>query len=75
MPFEAKPNTCGLFDNTRNDKSDLTGGIKIECPQVPRDFRVVAERVAQDFAERAGLDQPRAEAEGGKRNSHHDCEQ
>jgi hypothetical protein len=22
--FQPKPNTCGLFDNTRNDRSDLS---------------------------------------------------
>ena len=33
MAFTSKPNTCGLFDTTRNDKSDLTGQIQIECPK------------------------------------------
>jgi len=33
MAFQAKPNICGLFKNTRNDKSDLTGQIEIECPK------------------------------------------
>ena len=33
MPFVSKPSTYGLFDNTRNDKSDLTGQIHIECPK------------------------------------------
>src|SRR5262245_16779353 len=32
MAFEAKPNSCGLFKNTRNDKSDFEGKIEIECP-------------------------------------------
>src|SRR5262249_14115224 len=32
MAFEAKPNSCGLFKNTRNDKSDFGGKIEIECP-------------------------------------------
>jgi len=32
MAFQAKPNICGLFKNTRNDKSDLTGQIEIACP-------------------------------------------
>jgi hypothetical protein len=31
--YQPKPNTCGLFDNTRNDRSDLTGQIQIECPR------------------------------------------
>ena len=38
MPFEAKPNSCGLFENTRNDKSDLTGQIQIECPKCHATF-------------------------------------
>jgi hypothetical protein len=33
MAYQQKSNTCGLFDNTRNDKSDLTGQIQIECPK------------------------------------------
>jgi hypothetical protein len=33
MAYQQKPNTCGLFDNTRNDRSDLTGQIQIECPE------------------------------------------
>lgn len=33
MAYIPKPNTCGLFDNTRNDKSDLSGEIKLECPK------------------------------------------
>ena len=33
MPYEQKPGACGLFDNTRNDKSDLSGSIQIECPK------------------------------------------
>jgi hypothetical protein len=33
MAFEAKLNTCALFRNDRNDKSDLTGRIEIACPQ------------------------------------------
>ena len=40
--------------------------------RVSRDFRVVGERLAQDFPERAGLDQRRAEAEVGKRNRYSD---
>jgi hypothetical protein len=31
--FQPKPNTCGLFKNDRNDKSDVTGQIEIECPK------------------------------------------
>ena len=31
MAFEAKPNSCGLFKNTRNDKSDFEGKIEIGC--------------------------------------------
>ena len=33
MAFEPKLNSCGLFRNDRNDKSDLTGQIEIECPE------------------------------------------
>jgi hypothetical protein len=33
MAYMQKPNSCGLFENTRNDKSDLTGQIHIECPK------------------------------------------
>jgi hypothetical protein len=33
VPFEQKPNSCGLFDNTRNpNKSDQSGNIEIVCP-------------------------------------------
>jgi hypothetical protein len=32
MPYESKPNECGLFENTRNNKSDLTGQIEVVCP-------------------------------------------
>jgi hypothetical protein len=33
MAFEPKLNSCGLFRNDRNDKSDLTGQIEIESPK------------------------------------------
>ena len=33
MAFEPKMNQCGLFKNTKNDRSDLTGQIQIECPK------------------------------------------
>jgi len=33
MAFAAKPNTGGLFENTKNDRSDLSGQIEIECPR------------------------------------------
>jgi hypothetical protein len=33
VAYTTKPNTCGLFENTRNDKSDLTGQIQLECPK------------------------------------------
>ena len=33
MGFIPKSNNCGLFENTRSDKSDLTGQIQIECPR------------------------------------------
>lgn len=33
MAYEQRPNSCGLFENTRNDKSDLTSQIQIECPK------------------------------------------
>ena len=32
MAFEQKLNECGLFDNTRNDRSDLSGSITIARP-------------------------------------------
>ena len=33
MAFVKEPNTCGLFDNTRNpNKFDLTGSIELVCP-------------------------------------------
>jgi len=32
MAYEQKLNTCGLFTNTKNDRSDLSGQITIECP-------------------------------------------
>jgi hypothetical protein len=32
MAFQPKDNECGLFINTRNDKSDLDGVIAVECP-------------------------------------------
>jgi len=33
MAYIAKPNTAGLFENTKNDRSDLTGQIQLECPR------------------------------------------
>jgi hypothetical protein len=33
VAYMQKPNSCGLFENSRNDKSDLTGQIHIECPK------------------------------------------
>jgi hypothetical protein len=30
--FQPKQNEAGLFANTRNDKSDFTGRIELECP-------------------------------------------
>jgi hypothetical protein len=33
MAFEPKLNSCGLFRNDRNDKSDFTGRIDIVCPK------------------------------------------
>jgi hypothetical protein len=33
MAFTPKLNTCGLFKNERNDRSDFTGQITIECPR------------------------------------------
>lgn len=33
MAFEAKLNTCGLFKNDRNDRSDFSGRIEVECPR------------------------------------------
>jgi hypothetical protein len=66
MAFEAKPNSCGLFENTKNDRSDLTGQIQIECPRCHARLGVVGERVAQFIAERARLHQPRPDAEVGK---------
>jgi hypothetical protein len=33
MAYQPKPNTCGLFKNDRNDKSDLSGQIEIEYPR------------------------------------------
>jgi hypothetical protein len=31
MAFQPKLNSGGLFKNTRNTKSDMTGSIQIEC--------------------------------------------
>lgn len=33
MAFTPEPNSRGRFENTRNDKSDLTGQIQIERPK------------------------------------------
>lgn len=32
MAYERRPNSCGLFENTRNDKSDFTGELQVQCP-------------------------------------------
>src|SRR5262245_54140468 len=57
----------------RQIRSDRTNPDRM--PKVPRDFGVVGERLAQVIAGWAGLRQPRAEAEVGKRNGYLDGEQ
>jgi hypothetical protein len=61
--FQPRPNTCGLFDNTRDDRSDLTGQIHLECPHchATSGWWVTGGKRSR----RAQLHPARAQAEGG----------
>ena len=63
--FQPKPNTCGLFDNARNDRSDLSGQIKLECPHCHATSGWWVNGWKKDLAGRAQLHPARAQAEGG----------